>query len=154
MHEDIDSILKQIIIQTDDCIIWPRGKTTAGYGVWRINGVPYYVHRYVLEQKLGHQLSEKVVCHRCDNPSCINPSHLFEGTKFDNTHDAMAKNRLIKAGYLLDTKLTENQVIEIYSRAKSGESHCSIAKDYPVQRRQISRIANKERWKKVIDNAV
>lgn len=75
------------------CWIWPRGKTTAGYGVVRVNRKPIYVHRLTWQQYFGSIPQGMCVLHSCDNPPCFNPDHLFLGTNHDNMVDKSLKGR-------------------------------------------------------------
>ncbi len=81
----------------DGCWEWQGAKTAYGYGAigagGRGDGIRL-VHRVALEQHLGRPLGAGMcACHHCDNPPCVNPLHLFEGTKGDNNRDMAAKGR-------------------------------------------------------------
>lgn len=77
------------------CWLWPGARNHGGYGVMRYRGKTRRVHRVSAHLFLGFDLDGSVkVLHRCDNPSCFNPSHLFDGTQKDNIADARAKGRL------------------------------------------------------------
>lgn len=74
------------------CWEWIAATSVFGHGRYKINGKLYSPHRIVLDI-----WEEKVeVCHKCDNPRCVKPSHLFVGTKKDNMNDAKNKGRLTK----------------------------------------------------------
>ena len=78
---------------TDNCIEWTKSKDRDGYGLhW--NGTKMVrAHRVAYEEYYGSFDSELSVCHICDNPSCVNPKHLFLGTQQDNMNDRKQKNR-------------------------------------------------------------
>ena len=80
---------------TDNCIEWTKSKDRDGYGLhW--NGTKMVrAHRVAYEEYYGSFDSELSVCHICDNPSCVNPKHLFLGTQQDNMNDRKQKNRYI-----------------------------------------------------------
>lgn len=79
------------------CHLWTAALNNKGYGVLGIGGRGdgvMYAHRYALQQRLGRELSDgECALHRCDNPCCVNPAHLFVGTMADNTRDMVAKGR-------------------------------------------------------------
>lgn len=77
------------------------------------------------------------VCHSCDNPSCVNPNHLFLGTHKENMNDAVLKERI-------KSKVNIEKVKEIRNRKKENQYH--LAKEYGISQGQISRIINKESW--------
>lgn len=80
---------------TDECWIWNGLRLRPGYGIFGIGrNNPYKAHRIAYFLHYGVDPWPKFVCHRCDNPSCVNPKHLFVGTSLSNN-----KDRLAKGGY-------------------------------------------------------
>jgi hypothetical protein len=77
----------------EPCMEWPLGRTPQGYGQGWHDGAKYFAHRVVAEQFYGPIPKGMCVCHRCDNPSCINPAHLYIGTPSDNQRDAVERRR-------------------------------------------------------------
>lgn len=93
------------------CLEWQKARDVHGYG--RIGGqgkTVLYAHRVAWEMENGPIPGGMYVCHRCDNPACIRPEHLFLGTQLDNIRDMVAKGRTGT------TKLTDLQVQEIRDR--------------------------------------
>lgn len=100
-------------------------------------------HRIVMEQKLGRRLSRsEFVCHRCDNPPCLNPEHLFIGSQDDNMADAVRKGRLGRTSLQQLTQIRELLAAGIKGRdiakqvgvsesvvsfIKTGRTHSSVA---------------------------
>lgn len=84
---------------SEGCMFWEFGKTSTGYGKVNIEGVNMKAHRaaYMLTQ--GNIPDGLDVCHTCDNPSCINPVHLFLGTPSDNLQDASRKGKLKRSKF-------------------------------------------------------
>ena len=76
------------------CLLWGGGASRKGYGRFKVGGRLYSPHRVVLENKLGRRLRrDEDTCHACDVPRCVNPEHLFAGSRLDNVRDAIAKGR-------------------------------------------------------------
>ena len=75
------------------CFLWLSNRDKKGYGILRFNGKPWRAHRLAWTLKYGKVPSGLLVCHRCDNPSCVNPLHLFVGSYADNERDKVKKGR-------------------------------------------------------------
>ena len=79
--------------KTRRCWWWLGGKP-GGYGAFSFEGQHHAAHRFSYELNVGPIPAGLMVLHRCDNPSCVRPAHLFVGTNADNIRDASAKGRL------------------------------------------------------------
>lgn len=149
LTEDERDLLASLLARADkdpktSCREWSRGKTTAGYGVVTFEEKPVYVHRLIAMLVLGLVAASGLcVLHRCDNPSCINPEHLFLGTQGDNMKDAARKGR--KAN-----KLSPENVIEIKRDLQQGKTHKALATRFAVSRTTISHIAHGKTWSHII----
>lgn len=101
--EDLESAKKVFLLldrSGGDDACWPitKGIGSKGYGRLTVEGRKKLAHRIMLELKLNRRLnSGECSLHRCDNPPCCNPAHLFPGTKADNMKDAVAKGRMASA---------------------------------------------------------
>ncbi len=122
------------------------------------------VHRFSWEFLNGPIPKGLCVCHKCDNPPCVNPDHLFLGTQRENMQDMWAKGRgnrpprgtfipAAKRGedhYM--SKLTEEQVLAIRKRSKTGEPYKAIAADFGVCSGTVSMIKLEKIWKHLWKN--
>lgn len=86
-------LVERSLLKESGCLEWQRSKIKHGYGNFVMNGVAWLAHRFAYELAFGPFPKELFVCHKCDNPSCLNPDHLFLGTNEDNQKDKIAKGR-------------------------------------------------------------
>lgn len=89
----LEKVFRKHVKKTSTCWKWVSTKSRGGYGKLKKNDVTWLAHRFVWTIINGPIPHKYVVCHRCDNPSCVRPSHLFLGTHSDNTRDAVKKGR-------------------------------------------------------------
>lgn len=86
-------IMSAIREREDGCWEWTKGKNQGGYGQIKVRGKGMAAHRVSYQIFVGEIPDGMFVCHKCDNPSCCNPKHLFLGTATDNYHDCLSKGR-------------------------------------------------------------
>lgn len=137
----------------DKCWVWVAGKNKWGYGRFGINGNVCFSHRIAFALSGGvFENSKPLVLHKCDNPSCCNPSHLFVGTDLDNALDREGKNRGNQA--MTDkfgerngmVKLSSNDILQIRSRYRiGGITQKELGKLYGVGRGYINSIIRLKR---------
>ena len=131
------------------CWIWQGNISPAGYGVTGVRSLrSKQAHRSAYEIVTGERVSSLLdICHRCDERRCVNPDHLFVGTRSDNMVDCREKGRLrtpFKKGQRASTsKLTEDQVREI---RRATESNRKLAKRMGISRRAIQFVKTGRTW--------
>jgi hypothetical protein len=141
---------KYIVDSETGCWQWIASKNEQGYGKFSITRCKWvHAHRFAYEYYVG-QINDLYVLHKCDNPACCNPNHLFLGTQKDNMIDCKNKNRNHKPiGELCGRHiLKENEVIEIKKRLQNFKyGDClKISKEYGVDPRTISNIKCGINW--------
>lgn len=139
------------------CWNWMGSKGQNGYGFIYWNGKNWRAHRLSFAIHNGPIPSGKFVCHKCDNPRCVNPDHLFAGTPRDNWLDALSKRR----GFIVSTcgkradgsgeqngsaKLTWVQVVCIRAEREAGEKQSVLAERYGISRTQVHNIVHRKKW--------
>lgn len=93
-YKSLADVLANTITMPNGCMEWKGARDVNGYGRTHHNGRSgYKAHRLAMEYS-GHNTNGWLVCHKCDNPPCINPDHLFLGTTADNAFDAQLKGRI------------------------------------------------------------
>lgn len=125
--------------------------STNGYANIKRGGKRGGVHRFSFEMHVGPIPIGMMVCHKCDNKRCVNPSHLFLGSNRDNQVDSYQKGRLPTRGEQHGlAKFTEADIKEIrntYSAGLASQKDLSIR--FVVVKSHISRIINRRRWRHV-----
>lgn len=118
-----------------------KATTNFGYTAVRWKGRQVNTHRLAYECWVGPIPPGCVVCHRCDNPPCINPSHLFVGTQADNLRDMKAKGRYVNGA----TKLSEDEVLDIKEAYATGVfTYGMLADAFGVSGSQVGAIVRGE----------
>lgn len=135
--------------EPDECWEWVGTKNPKGYGHIEINGKEVRAHRFSWEIHNGPIPEGLCVLHKCDNPGCVNPAHLFLGTYADNAQDMIAKGRDNKARGEAsgNAKLTEQDVREIHALLKCCYlSRQTIGEMFGVTRAAVGAIKTGKNW--------
>lgn len=154
----------QKVDKSADCWIWTGAKQGRGYGSFFFEGKNYQAHRWIFAATFDDEIAGKDICHVCDNPACVNPSHLFVGDRAENMQDCARKGRNIiqrkpslnhffrdkyppageKHG---NSKLTEDVVAEIRKLSEAGESSSAISRTVGISAGHVRKIASGVAWK-------
>ena len=127
------------------CWEWQGYRLKEGYGHIKEGKTMTLTHRLSWRVNFGEIPEAMLVLHRCDNPSCVNPDHLFLGTHQDNMDDRGAKGRQANQGGEKNgrSKLDSISVIEIRNSLLSRKE---LAKLYLVSKSLIDKIINRNVW--------
>lgn len=134
-HERVDrnGPTPQHMPHLGQCWVWTGPRNVNGYGRATMDGKRQYAHRYAYAQAFGEVPRGLMVCHRCDNPLCVNPGHLFAGTHSDNMADAARKQRFPRGEAHHCSVITEQQVSDATERLLAGTHTVrEMAREYGV----------------------
>lgn len=130
---------------SDECWIWTGPRVRGGYGRAGVN----LAHRLAWERANGPIPEGLFVLHRCDNPPCCNPSHLFLGTHDDNMRDRDAKGRTLRGEATGAARLKAEDIPVIRRLASEGLSQRKIASSFGVSHTTIQDVLHHKRWQHV-----
>lgn len=132
----------------DECWEWTEYRDKDGYGRFHdCNNRPFRAHRIAFVIANGD--TDLWVCHRCDNPPCCNPAHLYAGTVKDDACDCVDRGRTACGEKNGQAELTESDVHEIRKLYANGWSQRGIAEEYGISQSQVSRICSGRGWKHI-----
>lgn len=142
--------------QSTGCYEWNGAIQSNGYGRFSAFGRTMYAHRFSALIKVGILNSNKDACHLCDNRKCVNPDHLFIGTRKENMQDAVRKNRQAKGSSLSIlhsgeksylSKLNNEKVLDIRKKHSDGIPTKSLSSLFGVSCDNIRRIVRRDTWR-------
>lgn len=140
-----------------NCLFSKSNKTSSG--CWEIGkpyGTFYFRGASVSASRLSWMIShgripiKLQVLHKCDNPKCINPNHLFLGTQKDNIVDCVSKGRISRGAHRWASKLTDDLVRKIRMEYSWRTNHCGkLSQKYRVSKQVIHAIIKNKQWRHV-----
>lgn len=155
LKNDIDKLKFMKLVNTvNSCWIWTGRKDRDGYGTFNHNGHRIQAHRISYAIYNGKTPSNLYVCHTCDNPTCVNPQHLFLATQQDNMDDMKHKNRSNIGSKSPTAKLIENDIydiiIDIYNNKYLTVN--DVSTKYNVEYQTIMLLLDGKTWTHVTKN--
>lgn len=129
---------------SEDCWEWIGALDTCGYGQMRgFDGKMIHSQRLSYILHIGPIPKGMDVCHKCDNRKCVNPNHLFVGTRLDNIRDAVSKDRMCFGERHPKSKLSKREVVEIKQKYDLGSySQRELGRIYGISGQSIGLIVN------------
>jgi transcriptional regulator of aromatic amino acid metabolism len=142
---------RYVVNPSTGCWNWKLSTIGKGYGQLHVRHLKErFAHRVAYRAFKGDIPADTDVLHTCDNKLCVNPSHLFLGTKKDNAQDMKAKDRHLYGELNTEAKLTEKQVLQIHRLYKAGGvSTYQLADRFGVSQSTIWKILKGHRWEHV-----
>lgn len=149
--QNIDYLKSRIVIdKKTGCWNWQGSKGRQGYGVKRIGDRLIKTHRLFYELLVGKIKKNKKVCHKCDNPSCCNPEHLFIGTQRKNMQDMMKKNRSnFHRGENNKLSIFKNEEVIEIRKLYPSITQAELARRYKCSEGAIASIIHRRTWKHI-----
>lgn len=133
------------------CWLWRGFKDVHGYGDFAVStNIRMPAHRFALATREVVE-PRRHVLHSCDNPSCVNPDHLRQGTQAENMSDACERNRIARGTRHGAHKLDDSQVQAIRLAAAAGEIQWQIADRFGVSQMTVSDIVRRRTWSWLAD---
>lgn len=151
-HGEAQRFIEELLVAvpTDDCVVWPFCKTAVGTARVNWRGVPSNTHSVVCQLAHGAKPTLKhECCHECGNGhlGCVNPRHLYWGTRAENVQDAIRHGTAysfepVKGEKSPAAKYSDEYIAKVRAALSSGERQTSVAKRFGISQSHVSRIKN------------
>lgn len=148
-----ERILEKCVIDNlSGCLTW-SGWSLGGYGRIRHDGKRVYTHRAMYEIQNGLIPKGMCACHKCDNPLCVNPDHIFLGTRAENNADKVSKSRQAKGmihGQRTKIKRKHKFGLEIATQVRAAYTNIKnqklVAKAFGMSQTNVHKILTNKIW--------
>lgn len=153
-RENYDEEMKQKLLSSikdvNGCWEWQGARHRQGYGNFPYKRSVHLAHRISWKLFKGEIPINMKVCHKCDNPPCVNPDHLFLGYQKDNVNDMFKKQRKDHKGEKHPrVKLTKQQILEIRDLLNRGITQEIICSKYGITNSHVGSIKHRRTWKDI-----
>lgn len=140
--------------KTEGCWNWTGGTNGKGYGLFKVPGTRKNMtaHRMSYALRNGEITSDQWVLHKCDNPLCVNPDHLFLGTPADNVADMDAKGRRVspvRKGERNGRALLDADKVRLIRLLHGKFSRDAMTKIFGIGKSQLHRVVTRQQWANV-----
>ena len=132
------------------CWVWKKSRNPKGHARCVYQRRAYIGGRLPWMMFVGPIPDGLFVCHKCDNPPCVNPDHLFLGTNLDNMRDCREKGRTLTGEKNTNAKLTEREVRAIRTLFSEGKKYSEIAAIFGFHRITVLGVVKRHSWKHVL----
>lgn len=139
---------RTVVTELGPCWEWQGCRTPIGYGQLRVKGRGMIASRAAYTAWVDEIPDGLYVCHACDNPPCINPSHLYLGDQSRNMGDCDARGRTPHGTRNGHARLTDADVAMIRVLVNGGSTQAAVARAYGVDPSHVSRIMSRQHWRR------
>lgn len=140
----VQRFLEKVRITERGCWEWTAARDAKGYGHVSVGGIVERAHR-VAHRMFVAPTDSFLVCHHCDNPPCVNPTHLFLGSDSDNMTDAQSKGRLrqprLSGERHPQARLTDEEIAEVRRLRAEGVAATDVARRFGMSRSYVDQVA-------------
>ena len=156
-QKTVDRFWSKVIppIIEDGCWNWSAGTDKNGYGYFTINGNTFRAHRFSYEYFYGQITTGLLVLHSCDNPSCVNPNHLSEGTILDNAKDRIERGRQVdlRGGRSGTAVYSDKDIVELLEGiiSRKFQLRSDVLQYYDMTENVLANILNRRCWTNITD---
>lgn len=138
----LEHLLSRCVRTDSGCMEYQGCVQSNGYARATVRRLADQAHRHAYRLATGQPIPKGLdVCHRCDNRRCINPAHLFLGTRKENMEDAVMKGRQARGDDLPQTKVSAFVEQEIARMAREGMPYKEIAQQFGICRQHAGQVA-------------
>jgi hypothetical protein len=146
-RESIDILRELMALETDECIDWPAGQASRGYGALHLAGKKWRANRLACVLAHGPAPADRPhAAHSCGRPICVNPRHLRWASPAENSRDRLNHGTYLRGTRAPRNRLTEDDVRAVRKMIASGLTHREVAQRFGVHLGTVTSIINGSNW--------